>query len=334
MIDIEALQHHIIALLQAFLKKEHPDNSIEKNKKSSFIIGLSGGADSVFLLRQLIEVQKKLHVQLIVAHLQHDWRGEADIQDAIFCRSLAATFSLPFITATASSITLTKKWNGSLEEQGRLQRHAFLQETMHQQGAVGIILGHQAQDQQETFFIRLLRGAALQGLCGMKEIEGSLIRPLLQVQRKDIEMWLTDAQQAWCHDADNDNPRFLRNRIRHELLPLLRVLEPRTEETFVRTQKQLRQEQELIEELVQTTFMMLFNTTHQGDLVRFKSLHPMLQGHVIKKLLITQKVPFPLSEGFIKETLRFLNSPRGGTHNLSEKWALTKKASLFWLSHS
>jgi tRNA(Ile)-lysidine synthase TilS/MesJ len=83
MIDIETLQHHIIALLQAFLKKEHPDNSIEKNKKTSFIIGLSGGADSVFLLRQLIEVQKKLPVELIVAHLQHDWRGEADIQDLL-----------------------------------------------------------------------------------------------------------------------------------------------------------------------------------------------------------------------------------------------------------
>lgn len=328
MIDAQALQNHIISLLHTFLKKSLLD---KKEEKPSFIVGLSGGADSVFLLRQLIEVQKKLPLQLIVAHLQHDWRGEADIHDAIFCRSLATTFSLPFITATASSITLTKKWNGSLEEHGRLQRHTFLQETMRQQGAAGILLGHQAQDQEETFFIRLLRGSALEGLSGMQPIEGPLIRPILQIDRSDIETWLQQIGQKWCQDIDNVNQRFLRNRIRHEFLPLLRTLEPRFTKTFARTQAQLQQEQHLIDSLVTEKFTQIFDADGKGNLTLFKNCSSMLQGHLLKKLLIMQRVPFTPSQAFLQEALRFISSARGGTHLLTPTWGIEKKAKLFYL---
>ena len=380
MIDFIALQTHTKQLITKLLESQGG----ESLKTPRLIVALSGGADSVFLLHLLAQVATTMPLTLIVAHLNHGWRGAADNADEQFCRNLAQQFNCTFITAHADAIATTKVWNGSQEELGRHQRHTFLQNTAKQFNACGIAFGHHAQDQEETFFIRLLRGASLEGLCGMspisfelqrittpqdkngsrigvrddKEVEpetsnfpqthpieisvipdhdpGSrasspIIRPLLHTSRTDIEQWLTTNNQPWCHDSDNTNPRFLRNRIRHELLPVLHAIDTRFEHNFARTVHQLQQEQELIDQLVNNTFAIIFDNNGQGNLDQFKKLHPMLQGHVLKKLLISNKMPFNLSQGFIDEALRFLNSPRGGTHTLGTTWALHKKTISFQL---
>lgn len=318
MIDVSALQEHIKNLIVG----------------PRIIVGLSGGADSVFLLHHLVLLSKTIPLNIIAAHLQHDWRGQADNDDATFCKELTATLGIQFVTEHARDIVIDKKWNGSQEELGRHQRRAFLHEMLTEHNADAIALGHQAQDQEETFFIRLLRGAALEGLCGMRARDGLIIRPLLEVQRSDIEEWLTAQGQSWCRDSDNDNQRFLRNRIRHELLPVLRNIDQRFTTSFARTLQQLQQEQMLIDEYVQTTFEQIFNEDGSGDLCCFKGLSPMLQGHLLKKLFIINGIQFNLSEGFIDEALRFLNSPRGGTHQLGETWALHKKMISFQLIRS
>ena len=315
MIDVNALQEHIKQLILG----------------PRIIVGLSGGADSVFLLHQLVLLSKSTPLNIIAAHLQHDWRGQEDVADALFCKELAVKLGVQFVTKDARDIVIKKKWNGSQEELGRHQRRAFLHQVLHEHNADVIALGHQAQDQEETFFMRLLPGASLEGLCGMQPKDGLIIRPLLEVQRTDIEQWLTSIDQPWCQDSDNTNPRFLRNRIRHELLPVLRNIDPRFTSNFARTLQQLQQEQTLIDELVQSTFEQIFDTDGNGNLPHFKKLSPMLQGHVLKKLFITNGVQFNLSAGFIDEALRFLNSPRGGTHMLGNSWALYKKSDTFQL---
>jgi tRNA(Ile)-lysidine synthase len=313
---------------------EEAQSAVSKGleRPPKLVIGLSGGADSVFLLHHLVELRKTMPLELIAAHLQHDWRGPADTADANFCKALAARLDVTFVTKEAKETTPTKKWNGSQEELGRNQRRAFLEEVRSQHAAHGIVLGHQAQDQEENFFIRLLRGASLEGLCGMQAREKFIIRPMLTTQREDIERWLVGEGQRWCHDIDNENRRFLRNRIRHELLPLFHSIDQRADQTFARTLLQLQQEQELINDLVTSSFAMIFDSHGNGDLAQFKQLHPMLQGHVLKKLFISVEVYFTLSEGFIDEALRFLNSPRGGSHQLDKSWALTKKGPHFWIT--
>ena len=379
MFDIIALQANNKQLITKLLESQGG----ESLKTPRLIVALSGGADSVFLLHLLAQVATTMPLTLIVAHLNHGWRGAADNADEQFCRNLAQQFNCTFITAHADEIVTTKGWNGSQEELGRHQRHTFLQNTAKQFDALGIAFGHHAQDQEETFFIRLMRGASLEGLCGMyenshsesrskpfetalpgflrasgieeqnnmtkikdpahpeelrssvsKDMSGCkipIIRPLLHTNRTDIEQWLTTNNQPWCHDSDNTNPRFLRNRIRHELLPVLHAIDRRFEHNFARTVHQLQQEQELIDQLVNKTFAIIFDNNGQGNLDQFKKLHPMLQGHVLKKLLISYKMPFNLSQGFIDEALRFLNSPRGGTHTLGTTWALHKKTISFLL---
>lgn len=379
MIDFIALQAHTKQLITKLLESQGG----ESLKTPRLIVALSGGADSVFLLHLLVQTATTMPLTLIVAHLNHGWRGAADNADQQYCHNLAQQFNYTFITAHADEIVTTKGWNGSQEELGRHQRHTFLQNTAKQFNACGIAFGHHAQDQEETFFIRLMRGASLEGLCGMyenshsesrskpfetalpgflrasgieeqnnmtkikdpahpeelrssvsKDMSGCkipIIRPLLHTNRTDIEQWLTTNNQPWCHDSDNTNPRFLRNRIRHELLPVLHAIDRRFEHNFARTVHQLQQEQELIDQLVNNTFAIIFDNNGQGNLDQFKKLHPMLQGHVLKKLLISNKMPFNLSQGFIDEALRFLNSPRGGTHTLGTTWALHKKTISFLL---
>lgn len=324
MIDITALQTHIRQLIC----------QLEPDKKGFYklIVGFSGGADSLFLLYQLTELQKSMPLELIAAHLEHDWRGKADKDDADFCRILSKKLNVLFVTKKSHDITISKKWNGSLEEIGRHQRHTFLEEIRKEYTASGILLGHQAQDQEENFFIRLLRGSSLKGLCGMQAKDGFIMRPLLGVERKDIEFWLLEKGHQWCHDVDNDNSRFLRNRIRHELLPILGKIDPRFGQTFTRTLLQLSQEQELIDQLTKNTFDSIFDVEQHGDLIQFKNLHPMLQGHVLKKLFISAQFQFTLSESFINEALRFLNSPRGGSHQLNQAWVIRKKGPRFWIT--
>lgn len=312
------------------------------------IVGLSGGADSVFLLHHLVLISKQMPLEIIAAHLNHGWRGKDDEIDEQFCQNLAQQLGITLTTANASDIVIKQQWNGSQEELGRNQRHTFLQNVATQSQADVIALGHNAQDQEELFFIRLIRGTSLEGLCGMKEYEGNIIRPLLQLSREEIETWLTEANQPWQHDSDNDNRRFLRNRIRHELLPLLRTIEPRFTATFSRTHMLLNDEQGLIEELVLHEFGKVFTTSSSplqlsmpkdyiekamliGNLAMFKALNPMLQRHVFKKLCQQAGAPFPGSLGIIDEALRFLNNPRGGTHEIMNGWILSKKTDLFWL---
>lgn len=309
-------------------------NQLSNNEARSIklIVGISGGADSVFLLHHLAEYNKRENcLKLIAAHLQHSWRGRADEADAAFCQALAKKLDVDFVTMTEQEIPFTKKWNGSLEELGRHQRRAFLFHVMSEHQAHGIALGHNAQDQEETFFIRLLRGASLDGLGGMHLIKNQIIRPLLHTNRDDIEAWLKQAGQLWCHDSDNENRRFLRNKIRHELLPLLRNIDPRFTTTFAHTQEKLRLEQELINLLIDEKFTAIFNSENEGNLSLFKTLPQLLQGHLLKKFFISNKLSFPMSGAFLQESLRFLNSNRGGTHALTTTWGLYKKASTFLL---
>lgn len=324
--DINQLQ----TTLANIVNKLSPGNAAPKK----IVIALSGGADSVFLLHQLVALQQAMPLKLIAAHLQHDWRGQPDEADAQFCAQLANQYGIAFVTATAASIKSDKKWNGSREEEGRLQRQQFLLEVKAAHAADAIMLGHHAQDQEETFFIRLLRGASLEGLCGIRQINGHFIHPLLNIEKKVIEGWLTAHNQPWCTDSDNLNQQFLRNRIRHELLPVLRRIDSRFSQNFARLVKQLEQEQGLISLLVEQTYHQIITGPQEiGDLKAFQELKPMLQGHVLKKMLFAHKISFNLSTGFIEEALKFLNTPRGGKHELGKSWLLIKKQNTFYIEN-
>lgn len=203
-------------------------------------VALSGGADSVALLRILAARSGELGLALHVAHLHHGLRGaEADV-DLEFCRTLAAKLRLPFHEArvdTAREAVADAKSGKpaeSIEEAARRLRYAWFRKLMAEVQLDVVATAHTLDDQAETVLAKFLRGAWTEGLSGihpkLESLEGRIIRPLLAATRAEIETYLRALGQDWCEDSSNRNLTFTRNRIRHELLPLLEGWNPRLRE--------------------------------------------------------------------------------------------------------
>jgi tRNA(Ile)-lysidine synthase len=191
-------------------------------------VAVSGGADSVCLLEVLRELAPG---QLTVLHLDHQLRGEESRADAGFVAALAERFGLPIASRCA------ELGSGNLEEEARLARLEFFREIMLTGLVDRVATGHTRSDQAETVLFRLLRGAADSGLAGIRPVTtDGLIRPLLEVERREVEAFLRERGIAWREDSTNADPRFARNRIRHELLPQIeREWNPAIVETLART---------------------------------------------------------------------------------------------------
>jgi tRNA(Ile)-lysidine synthase len=189
---------------------------------SRVIVAVSGGADSVCLLHVLRELAPGAVTG--VAHFNHKWRAEASDEDERFVAALASKLGLPFFRAEAAPAP------GNLEQEARRARMAFFSGL----GAT-VALGHTRDDQAETVLFRFLRGSGLAGLAGIPPAGNGMIRPLIDVTRKEVEEFLRFRNIPWREDSSNADPRFARNRIRHHLLPqLIRDWNPQLTETLAR----------------------------------------------------------------------------------------------------
>lgn len=293
----------------------------------TIIIGLSGGPDSVFLLHALLHIKDEYNLTLIVAHLNHEWRPEADAEEEL-CRHIAAQHLLTFVSQKLSSLDYHVKKNGSKEEYARHMRRHFLQSVAHHYKAQRIALGHHAQDQQETFFIRLIRGSSLTGLTSIKPHAGLYIRPLLEIHKNDILVWLNNNNITYAHDASNNSELYLRNRIRTHVLPALQMCDERFNDNFLLTLQRIQQADAFIIRMVQQTFNDI--SAHTGtqlelDIPAFFATDVALHHRIITHWLITEKVTFSVTSHFLQEIIRFLQSPRGGKHIVNNQWAIVKK---------
>lgn len=195
-------------------------NLISKGDK--IIVGVSGGPDSVCLLYILNSLKEELNLKLYAAHLDHMLRKNSG-KDAAFVRGLAKKLGIPAVIARVDVKTLAG--NGSIEEVARNARLKLFSKAAKSFKARKIALGHNFDDQAETVLMRLLRGSGLHGLSAIqpkKIINGkTIIRPLLETRRKDIERFLKSRRIKFCFDESNLDDVYLRNRIRNKLLPLL-----------------------------------------------------------------------------------------------------------------
>ncbi len=177
-------------------------------------VAVSGGADSVCLLHVLLEHGLRLHV----LHLNHNLRGEESRADAEFVRQLAAGLRLPSTFGEAHFAAVGM----NLEQAGREARLAFFREAIAGGIVDRVALGHTRSDQAETVLFRFLRGSGTAGLAGIRPVTADgIVRPLIEVDRADIEQYLRERGIAWREDATNASAEFDRNRIRHQLLPQL-----------------------------------------------------------------------------------------------------------------
>jgi tRNA(Ile)-lysidine synthase len=181
-------------------------------------VAVSGGADSVFLLRALHELAPAWNLHLSVVHIEHGIRGAESSGDAEFVRALAAEYALPFHLLQADVLAA----GGNLEQEGRRTRHAFYYELIQGGKLDRVATGHTRSDQAETVLYRILRGSGLAGLAGVLPVTSEgLIRPMLEFTRQEVRNWLTEHGHPWREDSTNRDLTLLRNKLRNETLPLL-----------------------------------------------------------------------------------------------------------------
>ncbi len=185
------------------------------------LLACSGGADSTCLLHVMKDLAPEWPLDLAVAHFNHRLRRAAD-QDERFVQDLAASCGLPFYSGSQDVAFFAREAGMNLEEAGRVLRYAFLERTAEAIGAGKIATAHTVDDQAETVLMRLLRGSGRSGLTGIPIRRGGrIVRPLLHVTRAEVEAYLTAHAWSYRVDQSNQDRRYLRNRIRLELLPFL-----------------------------------------------------------------------------------------------------------------
>ena len=200
-------------------------------------VAVSGGADSVCLLYVLCELAPRWDLRLTVLHLDHQLRGEESRQDAAFVRDLAASLDLPFELRETDVQALCRETGDNLEQAARAVRLAFFRDLIRGGQLDRVAVGHTRSDQAETVLFRFLRGSGTAGLAGIRPItEDGIVRPLLDIERPQIEQYLRERGIPWRTDSSNASSTFARNRIRQELLPqLIAEWNPAMTETLAHT---------------------------------------------------------------------------------------------------
>ena len=218
-------------------------------------VAVSGGADSVGLLRVLLELRGQLGLVLSVCHFHHGIRGADADADADFVAALAHTHDLEFHLGRGDTGRESREKNISLEAAGRQLRLAFFAELLEQGKADAIATAHTLEDQAETVLMKLLRGAGTRGLAAIFPEQrlrvGRIVRPLLEVRRQEIRDYLQGLNQAWREDQSNSDESFLRNRVRSAVLPLFRQqINPAADEMLAHAAEIARAEEEYWDEQV------------------------------------------------------------------------------------
>ena len=184
-------------------------------------LAVSGGADSVALLRLLIELRKQFGIVLSVAHFNHKLRGKASDSDEKFVAKLAAQHGLPFFAAHENIGAKAKQQRANVEETARRSRYAFFDRLVCEGHVDRIAVAHTADDQAETVLAHILRGTGVAGLGGIHPESGVAFRPLLHFRRAELRAYLRALKQPWREDATNRDTTRTRARIRQRLIPFL-----------------------------------------------------------------------------------------------------------------
>ena len=272
--------------LQTFIRK---NGLLEKG--DSVVCAVSGGADSMALLWAMYLLREKLDIRLSAAHFNHRLRGEESHRDEAFVRQFCQDYQIPFYCGSAQ-VTPGKK---GLEAAARDARYAFLQQLPGK-----IATAHTANDNAETLLMHLVRGTGLKGLGGISPIRGNLIRPMLSVTRQDVLAFLDEYSIPYVQDSSNETDQFLRNRIRHSVMPLLEQENPSLAENLSATALRLRQDEQALEALTPVT----------ADVEQLREMEPAQRSRALTRILEQWGVREPEAEHIaLMEQLVFSGKP-------------------------
>ena len=252
------------------------------------LVALSGGADSVAMLHLLRELETSGDVSIAgVAHFNHSLRAAAD-EDEAFCRDLAASLQLRFEAARGDVRALANAERRSLEDAARHARYAYLETAAERLGADVIAIGHTRDDQAETFLLRLLRGAGPRGLAGIRPKSGRVIRPLIEIARDELRAYIAEHEFVFREDESNTDVTIPRNKVRHELLPVLRNFLPGVTDVLAREADIAREDEDFLSRAaIDLVPGIVLRSTHgitlEADPLR--ALHPALGSRIVRMAL-------------------------------------------------
>ena len=242
----------------------------------SVVCAVSGGADSMALLWGLYLLKDKLDIRLSAAHFNHGLRGAESDRDEAFVRDFCAGYGIPF-TAGRGDVTPGKK---GLEAAAREARYAFLK------GLPGLIAtAHTADDNAETILMHLVRGTGLKGLGGIAPVNGPLIRPMLDVTRAEVLTFLEEYSIPFVEDSSNAGDDFLRNRLRHHIMPLLKQENPCLSENLSAMATRLRQDAAALDDYA------CAHMTHR--VAELQKMSPAIRSRVLAQHLLNAGVKEP-----------------------------------------
>jgi len=292
------------------------------------LVAVSGGADSVCLLHIL----HALGCRLEVAHFDHQTLNGQSQEDAIFVRDMAVRLSLPFHLETRPVEHEARAAGSSFEEYARTVRYEFLLRTATARRCAAVATAHHADDQAETILLRLLRGTTPHGLAGIPPVRVAggirIVRPLLACTRGEILAYVAAHDLPYRTDPTNADPRHVRNRIRHDLLPYLaREYNPHVREALLRLAETQRPDNEFLDGVAQSSFLTCCMPDQGIDRRGFAALDPAIQHRVILRLAWQHGVECPYER--VRAAARFVGEgPTGKRFDLGGGIALRNARSI------
>ena len=266
--------------------------------QDTVVVGVSGGPDSVCLLHILAGLRGELSIKLHVAHLNHMLRGAESDSDAEYVAALAKRLGIPETIERHDVRAYQTLHHCSLEEAAREVRYGFLAQVAKSTEASCVALGHTADDQVETVLMHLIRGTGISGLGGMKPIslwrstregvEIKIVRPLLGITREETESYCAAHQLSPRRDTSNESPLYVRNRIRGELVPLLKSYNPNIRAALLRAARSAADDYAWLQQEASRVWAEVVREEPEGsvlDTKAFAPLHPALKRHLLRAVL-------------------------------------------------
>jgi tRNA(Ile)-lysidine synthase len=249
------------------------------------LVGLSGGPDSVCLLSVLHGLREDMGLVLNALYIDHGLRPDETPGEIAFCDNLCGRLSVPFLTKKIDVIACVAEKRMNRQEAARELRYRTYEEVLFQVRGGRIALGHTADDQLETFLMRLLRGAGPKGLSGIPPVRGNIIRPLIEVERADIVEYLDRQGIGYVNDASNFREDYLRNRIRKVFIPAMKRVNPSIIRTTQRTMAVLRDEERYFDIITTKNLMRLISRKSDSRIELFLVPMETMEKVILRRVL-------------------------------------------------
>ena len=267
-------------------------------------MAVSGGPDSIVLLDAL----HREGFSIVVAHCNFHLRGEASDADAAFVRSLADKYQVPYCQADFDTIAIAEERKISIEMAARDLRYEWFEQMADEHDCALIAVAHNADDVVETFFLNLTRGSGLQGLSGMAELRGRVVRPLLRVSRKQIMEYIAEYQLQYRIDATNQETIYTRNKIRHNILPQFEEINPSFLNTMANNMHFIASAQSIVEAYASEAYNRVVTVGNERVIFNLQELRK-CQG--VDTLLFLWLTPYGFSSEVIMQLYRSLDDISG-----------------------